>query len=229
MKICHRPRPRSRLPRYVRRRFDLKHGGVKFTSASQCSLIPMKAVIVEDDALVGDAIRRALHRAGFDVEHLVTGIKGLEALLRPGVDLGVIDIDLPDLDGLELVRQLRHARLALPLVMLSAHDAAVQRACAMAAGASDYLAKPFEVTDLIARCRAHVVHTLPETAELSGCQRRIYDCLSRDVGHIVSRERLAGAADCAPAEIDARVAELRDKLAPPARIRQVRGLGYRID
>jgi two-component system, OmpR family, response regulator len=189
----------------------------------------MRVVIVEDDALVGDAVRRALLRAGFDVEHTHTGGAGLEALERCAFDLAVIDIDLPDVDGIAVVHEMRRRGQTLPALMLSAHDGAAQRERALAGGASDYLTKPFAVSELIARCRAQLQKAAPEATELSACHRRILERLSRELGRIVSRDRLAHAAECAPGDLEAQVAQLREKLKAPARIRQVRGLGYRID
>ncbi|WP_028060684.1 response regulator transcription factor [Candidatus Solirubrobacter pratensis] len=114
----------------------------------------MRLLIVDDDRALRDALRRALSLAGYDVE---TAAGGEDAMLRVGEsppDAIVLDVGLPDVDGLEVCRRLRATGERVPVLMLTARDAVEDRIDGLDAGADDYLVKPFDVGELKARLRA---------------------------------------------------------------------------
>ncbi len=116
----------------------------------------MRVLVVEDDRVVGDAVQRALTLQGFAVDHVVSAEHARAALHTDDFDLAIVDIGLPQDDGLTLVRELRRRGVNLPVLMLTARDGLSDRVTALDLGADDYLTKPFQVAELLARCRALV-------------------------------------------------------------------------
>ena len=114
----------------------------------------MRILVVEDDALVADAIRRGLDKAGYAVDHVDSAEHAASALAAESFDLAVVDIGLPGADGLTLLQRMRRNGSALPVLILTARDGLADRVSALDIGADDYLVKPFELPELIARCRA---------------------------------------------------------------------------
>jgi DNA-binding response OmpR family regulator len=218
----------------------------------------MRILVVEDDQLVGDAVRRALTLAGYAADQVSTAERAKAALHAEGFDLAIVDIGLPGQDGLALVRDLRRRGRNLPVLMLTARDGLPDRVSALDLGADDYLTKPFHVAELLARCRALVRRangvastrltfaglTLDlarkEVAkdgvplDLTRREWSILECLVLNAGHVVSKERLLSAIaswseELTPNAIEVYVSRLRAKLGDAAVIRVVRGLGYRLD
>lgn len=218
----------------------------------------MRILVVEDDALVADAIRRGLVEAGFVVEHVSTAEQAEPSLLGEGFDLAVIDIGLPGGDGLSLVRSLRRQRVSVPVLILTARDGLADRVTALDSGADDYLVKPFAMPELQARARALLRRTRSgkattvtigaltvdltarqlqvdgTTLELTRREWSILECLVLDAGQVVSKERLLQAianwdAELTPNAIEVYISRLRAKLGNHAVLRTIRGLGYRID
>ena len=114
----------------------------------------MKILVVDDDRSVRDALRRALTLGGYEVAAAEAGGEGLERIAADSPDAVVLDIGLPDLDGLEVRRRLRGEGNRVPVLMLTARDAVADRIDGLDAGADDYLVKPFDVGELKARLRA---------------------------------------------------------------------------
>ena len=114
----------------------------------------MRILIVDDDRALRDALRRALTLAGYEVQTAEDGQAGLEAIVQGVPDAVVLDIGLPDLDGVEVCRRLRAAGNRVPILMLTARDAVEDRIDGLDAGADDYLVKPFDVGEVKARLRA---------------------------------------------------------------------------
>ena len=114
----------------------------------------MRILLVEDDELLGAGIEDALTRARFVVEWVRTGPLAATALEHGGFDAVVLDLGLPGIDGLDVLRRARAAGDRIPILILSARDAVAQRIAGLNAGADDYLTKPFDVEELIARVRA---------------------------------------------------------------------------
>jgi DNA-binding response OmpR family regulator len=218
----------------------------------------MRILIVEDDELVADALKRGLADAGFAVDRVGSAEQAEAALSADEFDLAVVDIGLPRVDGLTLVRRLRRAGNSLPVLILTARDALADRVDALDLGADDYLVKPFELPEVAARCRALIRRTrsatsaelrigtltldlASRTAELGGhpldVTRRewsILECLGLDAGRVVRKERLLRAIagwdeELTPNAVEVYVSRLRAKLGDAVAIRTVRGLGYRLD
>jgi two-component system OmpR family response regulator len=114
----------------------------------------MRAVLAEDDALLADALSANLRAAGFEVEVAANGAVAEYLLGRPECELGIVDIGLPLVDGLTVVRRVRQARPTLPLLILTALDGTENRVAGLNAGADDYLTKPFDFPELEARIAA---------------------------------------------------------------------------
>lgn len=114
----------------------------------------MRILLVEDDELLGAGIEDALTRARFVVEWVRTGPLAATALEHGGFDAVVLDLGLPGIDGIDVLRCARAAGNRIPILILSARDAVAQRIAGLNAGADDYLTKPFDVEELIARVRA---------------------------------------------------------------------------
>jgi DNA-binding response OmpR family regulator len=111
---------------------------------------------VEDDPAISRPLIRALEREGFAVDHVDNGTAALSRARDTDVDLVLLDLTLPDVDGLEVCRHLRNARPHLPVVMLTARTEEVDLVVGFDAGADDYVTKPFRVAELVARLRARL-------------------------------------------------------------------------
>jgi two-component system, OmpR family, response regulator MprA len=114
----------------------------------------MRILIVEDDRALRDALRRALVLAGYEAVLAGDGEEALGQVATAAPDAVVLDVGLPDVDGLEVSRRLRAAGNRVPILMLTARDAIEDRIDGLDAGADDYLVKPFDVGELKARLRA---------------------------------------------------------------------------
>jgi two-component system response regulator MprA len=114
----------------------------------------VRILIADDDRAVRDALRRALALGGYDIAMAEGGQEALDAVADATPDAIVLDIGMPDVDGLEVCRRLRRAGDRVPILMLTARDAVADRIEGLDAGADDYLVKPFDVGELKARLRA---------------------------------------------------------------------------
>jgi two-component system, OmpR family, response regulator MprA len=114
----------------------------------------MRILIVDDDRPLRDALRRTLVLGGYDTLQAGDGQSALAQVAAEGPDAVVLDVGLPDIDGLEVSRRLRAAGNRIPILMLTARDAVSDRIDGLDAGADDYLVKPFDVGELKARLRA---------------------------------------------------------------------------
>lgn len=175
---------------------------------------PMRVLLVEDDELLGSGICDALERTRYTVEWVRDGAQALEALRGSGVDLAVLDLGLPRMDGMEVLRRAREAGVTTPVLVLSARDTTLQRIGGLDAGADDYLTKPFDLDELMARIRVLErrtrgavvnvirhgtieVDTSAMTVSVDGrtveLQRREYMVLRKlleNIGHVLSRQQL---------------------------------------
>ena len=114
----------------------------------------MRILLIEDDQLIGDGITIGLKRYGFSVDWLTDGCAGREAVALAAYDAIILDLSLPGIDGLEVLRQWRDAGRLEPVLVLTARDAPGQRVEGLNLGADDYLGKPFSLEELAARLRA---------------------------------------------------------------------------
>ena len=114
----------------------------------------MRLLLVEDDIALGEGICDGLRQEGYTLDWLRDGVSGLHALQHETFDLVILDLGLPRMDGLELLRRVRAGGDSLPVLILTARDALDDRITGLDAGADDYLVKPFDLNELKARLSA---------------------------------------------------------------------------
>jgi len=214
----------------------------------------MRVLVVEDDALLGDALRAGLAQAGFVADWVRDGRAGLVAVASEPFAAVVLDLGLPALSGLELLQRVRADGNAVPVLILTARDAVADRIAGLDAGADDYLVKPVDLGELAARVRAlvrraagqaspvlevgplridpaaHAVSFRGDAVELSAREFALLHELARAAGRVLSREQLAERVYGWGEEVESNAVEvhvhhLRRKLAPEV-IVTVRGVGY---
>jgi len=218
----------------------------------------MQLLVVEDASRLADTLRRGLMQDGFDVQVAGTGRQALELCEQTVFDAAVLDLGLPDIDGLEVLDNLRARGWSAPLLVLTARDAVASRVDALERGADDYLVKPFAFEELVARLRALIRRARtprwaplscgdlvlsPDRPEalirgrpvaLSRRERALLEVLVRRQNDVVSREvilRDAFGYDFDPGTnvIDVHISHLRRKLAGScASIDTVRGIGFKL-
>ena len=123
-----------------------------------------RILVVEDEATLLNTLRITLDRQGFDVEAVATGVDALATLQRWHPDVLLLDLGLPDIDGVEVVRQVRSLGFTTRLVILSARGSDRDKVLALDLGADDYLTKPFSIPELLARLRVALRHLGPPSS-----------------------------------------------------------------
>jgi len=214
-------------------------------------------LLVDDDVGIRRMLERTLRAEGYAVTGVADGGAALAQVERTLPDLIVLDVAMPGLDGLAVTRRLRAKRLPVPILLLTARDAVGERVAGLDAGADDYLVKPFDVGELIARVRALLRRNHPPAERLAfadlwlepehGLARRggrevpltrreaeLLELLLRNVRTVVSREQAleevwGGEGEASANVVDRYVGYLRRKLGDPPLIHTVRGLGFRLD
>jgi DNA-binding response OmpR family regulator len=111
----------------------------------------MRLLVVEDEARIAELVRAGLARAGFTVDAVATAADAFAALEVGSYDAAILDLGLPDGDGIEVLRKARRSGLAIPFLLLTARDTVDDRVLGLNAGADDYLTKPFAMDELVAR------------------------------------------------------------------------------
>ncbi len=213
-----------------------------------------RVLVVEDDRELRDLLTRLLRDVGYRVDAVGDGQAGLHRALVDDYDTLIIDRGLPAVDGLDLIKRLRRRGVRTPAMILTAYGSLADRVAGLDAGAEDYLVKPFEVDELLARLRAllrrhaSAIETVPigggvldpaarvvrraggDEVELSGRETTFLRLLASRPGRVFSREELrAQVFDSAESAsiVDTYVHYLRKKLGNGV-VRTVRGQGYRI-
>ncbi len=125
-----------------------------------------RILIVEDEINIATPVKTYLERAGFDVAHALTGSAALQMLVETPPNLVVLDLNLPDIDGLEVCRRIR-ALSQVPIIMVTARDDYIDKIVGLEVGADDYLTKPFNVRELVLRVKA-ILRRAPVTARQVG-------------------------------------------------------------
>jgi len=217
----------------------------------------MRILLVEDDKALGEGIRTALKPDGYTVDWLEDGASALHALSNESFELAILDLGLPRLDGLAVLKQLRAAANPVPVLVLTARDATADRIAGLDAGADDYLVKPFDVAELKARLRALLrrsfnrpqptldyrgIHLDPVSQAVSyqgqavNLPRKefllLHELLAQP-GRVLTRDKLQQALYGWDEELESNALEvhvhhLRKKFFPEL-IRTVRGVGYLVD
>ena len=217
----------------------------------------MRLLLVEDDKALGEGLRLGLRQEGYTVDWLEDGASALHALFSEDFDLLVLDLGLPRMSGLQVLRELRRSGSALPVLILTARDATEDRIAGLDAGADDYLVKPFDLDELKARLRAllrrsagraelrieHAGVSLDPSSQQVSYQGKpvpmtpkeyllLHELLSQP-GKVLTRERLAQLLygwdeEAESNALEVHIHHLRKKLFPEL-IRTVRGVGYLVD
>lgn len=131
----------------------------------------MRLLLVEDDRMIGEGLQKALRQDGYAVNWAETGAIAELALSQESYDLIVLDVGLPDISGLDVLRQIRGRRDFTPVLILTARDAVADRVAGLDAGADDYLLKPFALAELEARIRSLMRRAMGQAGEGSGWLR----------------------------------------------------------
>ena len=158
----------------------------------------MRILIVEDERSLREALVEVLTRRGFDAEAVADGASGLAAALRGDVDLVLLDLTLPRMDGIEICRRVRMERPALPILILTARGSEDDRVKGLQAGADDYLVKPFGTAELLARVdalrrRASIAPADAEMLIIDGCVLDLGRCeMKRDGASVPLTPREVG-------------------------------------
>ncbi len=219
----------------------------------------MRILIAEDDAVLADGLTRSLRRAGYAADCVGNGEQADMALSSENYDVVILDLGLPKMDGLEVLRRLRMRKSAVPVMILTARDALDERVKGLDLGADDYMIKPFDPPELEARIRAllrrgqgtglselrigelsfdsaeRCARIGKQVLELSPRELGLLEVLMRRAGKVVGKEQLlehlyAWDEEATSNAIEVLLHRLRRKLDHYGiSIRTVRGLGYMLD
>jgi DNA-binding response OmpR family regulator len=219
----------------------------------------MRLLLVEDDLMVASGIKLGLSDAGYTVDWVGNAERAEQALDKDSFDAAILDIGLPGVDGLELTRRVRARGLAMPVLILTARDALHDRVQGLDLGADDYMVKPFELPELLARLRALLRRSQAATTavlgfgtlEMDTAQRRatlagqplelgprewtVLEYMLLQAPKPAAKDKLLAALtgwdkEITPNAIEVYVSRLRAKLEPAGiRLRAVRGFGYRLE
>lgn len=216
----------------------------------------MRLLLVEDDAMIGEAVRTGLRKQGLAVDWVQDGVAAKSALSAESFDLVLLDLGLPKADGLQVLKWLRGSGSKVPVLILTARDSVQDRIKGLDAGADDYIVKPFDFHELAARVRAvlrrqsgraenlvehlgvtldaasHTVTRDGEAINLSHREFALLEALLERPGQVLSRaqleERLYGWGEEVESNaVEVHIHNLRRKLGADY-IQNVRGVGYRV-
>lgn len=219
----------------------------------------MKILIIEDDAVLADGLTHTLNSSGYTTRIANTGRYAEQLLASEDFDLVVLDLGLPDIDGLELLRKLRRNKLPLPIMILTARDGLNDRIIGIEQGADDYMGKPFELRELEARLHAlirrcyggfstdiriggltldtqqHRVLSQGQTLSLPAREYGVLEVLLMQAGKVVTKDRLSQrlsseGESLTDNAIEIHIHRLRKRIEPYGiAIRTLRGLGYLLE
>jgi two-component system KDP operon response regulator KdpE len=125
----------------------------------------LRILVVDDEPAILRFLRAALGSQGYVVIEVASGQAALDAVVQQRADLVVLDLGLPDIDGLEVIRRIRHSGSVLPVIVLSSREDEAAKVAALDLGADDYVTKPFGIEELLARVRAAQRHRLQQQGE----------------------------------------------------------------
>ena len=231
---------------------------MRFMKTGRKTTMGLRVLLVEDDAVLADGLLRALQAQDMTVTLVHDGLAADSVLQGTGLDVAVLDIGLPGIDGFEVVRRLRARGAATPVLLLTARDAVEDRVRGLETGADDYLVKPFATAELVARIRALARrHAPPSTTmslaglsldratrrarvagnpiELSVREWGVLEYLLQLAGRVVSKQQIIDAIlpwgeDVTQNAVEVYVSRLRLKLeGSGVAIRTIRGFGYLLE
>jgi DNA-binding response OmpR family regulator len=215
-------------------------------------------VVIDDEANIAELVAMYLDREGFRVVTAATGTDGLAAVQQQRPRLVVLDVGLPDVDGLEVCKRIR-AQSQTPVIFLTARDGEIDRILGLELGGDDYLTKPFSPAELVARVKAVLRRTAgapaPEIVQVGDVtidtgrrEVRVGDAvvevttkefdllrfLAERPGLALSRQQILDGVwgydwYGDPRTVDVHIAQVRKKVGPAVEIRTVRGVGYRLE
>ncbi len=219
----------------------------------------MRVLLIEDDPTLGRALQEFLTGQGYAVDWLAEGQRALLAIKNYTYDLVVLDLNLPDMDGLEVLRTFRQQGSQIPVLVLTARDALADRVAGLDAGADDYLSKPFELDELAARVRAfarrHLGTVIPviefgsisfdtvhrelrvegELLTVSVREMSVLEILLSRASKVVTKQQITQAlsamdADFSENAVEVYVYRLRKRLeGRGVALKTVRGFGYMLE
>jgi DNA-binding response OmpR family regulator len=218
-----------------------------------------RLLLAEDDEGIRGPLARALEREGHVVDAVGDGTSAARLGVQQEYGLLVLDIGLPGLDGLDVCRQVRRERPAVPILLLTAQDGELDAVAGLDAGADDYVTKPFRLAELLARVRAQLRRSAPdvlragdvavepaarrawvgdEELDLTPKEFELLELLVRNAGLVVERERIMeevwdenwfGSTKTLDMHVSSLRRKLGDDAAAPKRITTVRGVGLRFE
>ena len=216
----------------------------------------MRILLAEDDQVLADGLSRSLRGAGYAVDHVASGSEADTALAGHEFDLLILDLGLPKMSGLDVLKRLRARSSPLPVLILTAADSVEQRVRGLDLGADDFMAKPFDLAELEARVRALVRRSMggsssqlkhgplvydqvgrvaflnEQSLELSARELGVLEILLQRTGRLVSKEQIVNhlcewGEEVSHNAIEVYMHRLRKKVESGGiRIATVRGLGY---
>jgi two-component system, OmpR family, response regulator QseB len=217
----------------------------------------MRLLLVEDDLMLGEALQDALTPHHYVVDWVKDGESALRAIRLEHFEIVILDIGLPGIDGIDVLKILRKEQFEIPVLLLTARDELTDKVAGLDAGADDYLLKPFDLDELLARLRAlsrraagrsisYIIHgqlninpenqTVKFNDQVVILARREYMLLMKlleNTGRVLSREQLEQSLygwidDVESNALEVHIHHLRKKI-PTEIIRTIRGVGYTID
>lgn len=218
-------------------------------------LIGKRIFLIEDDLMLGESLTEILQAQGAEVDWHKNAERAICTLEAAEYDLLILDIGLPKISGFEILKQLRHLNYNVPVLILSARDLLQDRVQGLDLGADDYVLKPFDLPELLARIRmlirrrsgrsrpkitvhtvtldpdSHQVFYLDRAINLSRQEYRLLQLLMENAGHVLTRDRLESTLldkhELESNALEVHIHHLRKKLFPQF-IRTIRGVGYLI-
>lgn len=216
----------------------------------------MRILLVEDDLPLARALHQSLRFEGFTANHVTNAKSAMLTVETNECDMLILDLGLPDMDGLTLLKQIRKKNISLPVLILTARDSIADKIKGLDQGADDYLSKPFDVAELVARlrvierrlgtatsstitigevcldCASHQLIVAGQVIELSRKEYMLLKVLLEQAGRIQSREQLESklyewGEEVASNAVEVHIHNLRKKL-PEAFIKTIRGVGYSV-
>lgn len=215
----------------------------------------MKILLVEDNEKLANAVLKKLESNGYSVDLFLDGEEGLYALESSFYDLLILDLGLPGIDGIDIIKKLRNLHKTIPILIISARDEIDQRIFGLDCGADDYLCKPFELNEVMARVQAllrrtkyHVHNKIKyndlvydtqnrtlskdnEYIELSKRELAIFENLLLNLDTVLSKENIVDHISTFteaihPSSVETYVSRIRKKLGKSINLKTARGLGY---